>query len=735
MDGAPVVRRLFGHRQVELREFPAVRGEFTDLPEQLHPELQKALSRFGVERLYSHQTQAFEVASQNRDVAVVTSTASGKSLCYNLPILQACLTEPAARALYLFPTKALAQDQAQKLEALAPPSIRVATYDGDTPYGSRSAIRRNAHLLLTNPDMLHVGILPQYGYWRKFLQALRYIVVDEMHAYRGVFGAHVGGVLRRLRRLCAWHNADPTIIACSATIANPAELFEALTGKTPTVVDRDGAPRGARTVLLVDAPAEDEPSSPNRDTANLLAEFAAHRVRTMVFCRARVTTELVLRRARSELERQHADPAQIDSYRGGYTPAERRQIEGALFSGRLTGLVSTNAMELGVDVGGLDAVLMNGYPGSLSSFWQQTGRAGRGGRAGLAVMLAHPEPLEQFLVREPGLVFDRPVENAVVNPGNPYVLEAQLRCAAHERALSPGDLAMFGPNAPAVAEAMQEAGDLVESAGALYYPFHDPPAPKVNIRGIDGDTVRLRTAGGELGQMERWRAKQQAHEGAVYLHRGETYRVVSLDLHARIAELVADKPEYFTTPNVQTVVEPRVELQTAPGVLLLGITVTTAVVGYLIRALDGEAVLNEHTLDLPPETYDSIGIRFDLASLVGEEHFGTIHAVEHALTAVAPLIAGCDRGDLGSAWYVVSPDTMAPAVYVFDSTPGGTGLCEKLYEVRDTWLEAANRLLSTCPCEEGCPACVLSPRCESGNQLLDKAGAIAWLRAQSPGAR
>ena len=696
---------------------------------ELHESLTARLRDLGIDRLYVHQAVAVSEAQAGRDVMVVTGTGSGKTLCYNLPVIDTCLREPVARALYLFPTKALAQDQAEKLQALLPQGLNCGTYDGDTSTANRSLVRKRAHIVLSNPDMLHVGILPNHENWRDVLRSLRYIVVDEAHAYRGVFGSHVGGVLRRLIRLCEWYGSRPRLIACSATIANPVELFEKLTGRTPTLVDQDSAAKGRRTVVLVGPPDGKDAFSPNRDTAELFAEFVSHGLRTLAFSRARTTTELVVRKARSVLERQGGDPDWVDSYRGGYTPKERRQIEKALFGGRLRGLSTTNAMELGVDVGGLDAVILNGYPGTVSSFWQQVGRAGRGAKDGMAVMVAHEDPLEQFLVRSPELLLDRPVECAVLDPENPDVLRRQLLCAAHERPIGEDELARFGTRAASAAESLIEEGVCRWSAGRLFYAAFESPAKTTDIRGAGGEQVLLLEGSEPLAQMEDWRAPRQAHAGAVYLHRGRSYVVDSLDPERRIAKLHAEDPDYFTQAIVKSLVESTVEIGVEGTWTLTGVRVTILVPSFVRKSLDGDGVLDETPLDLPARTIETVGVRIGLPDLT-VENAGTVHALEHALLAVAPMVAGCDRQDLGSCWYIMSPDTMSPAVFVFDTVPGGVGLSERLFSDRVTWLNRAVSLLQSCACTDGCPACLLLSQCESGNEPLDKRGASEILDSE-----
>ncbi|MEZ0326253.1 MAG: DEAD/DEAH box helicase [Fimbriimonas sp.] len=706
----------------------------------MHPALAATLHRSGIEQLYSHQAKAYDAAMEGQDVVVVTGTNSGKTLCYNLPALQLCLSEPAARAFYLFPTKALAQDQFGKVTELLPGSeIKAGTYDGDTPQAQRGPLRRMGHILLTNPDMLHVGILPSHDLWGKYLKALRLIVIDEMHVYRGVFGSNVGNVLRRLLRLCEFHHNRPQIIACSATIGNPLELFEKLTGRKAKLVDEDGSPSGKRTFVFFNPPELGTGTrlSANVATSEILGGLVEGQVRTLAFSRARVSAELVLRYTRKRIkEGGLVAPEQVESYRAGYTVKERRQIEQALFRGELLGLAATNAMELGVDVGALDAVVMNGYPGTASSFWQQAGRAGRGSRDGLAVFVAHDDPLEQFLVREPALLLNARNESVAANPGNPQILSQHLVCAAHEKPIAPHELQMFGENALDVAEQLDRSGELAFRSGLFYYPGFEPPAFKVNIRGAGGDQVRLYLEGNELGTMERWRAMTSAHEGAVYLHRGKSFVVAELDLEHDRAEVVAHEVSYYTQSIVQSVLDAKLAFrETALGKCSAGlssVSVTQMVVGYRKKSLDGDTVLATEPLDLPPVTYDTIGVRIDLPEMDEKQdmirQIGGVHGVEHALMAVAPLLAGCDRSDLGSAWYTVYHDTMKPAVFIYDTTPGGVGLCEKLYESLGGWTKAALQLLTSCPCVEGCPGCLLSARCESSNEALHKQWAITLLK-------
>lgn len=671
----------------------------------------------------------------------VTGTNSGKTLCYLLPALQRCFEEPSAKALFVFPTKSLAQDQMGKVsEWIEGTNLMAGVYDGDTPRRQRGPIRRLAHLVATNPDMLHMGILPGHENWIRFLKSLRIVALDEIHSYRGSFGSHMAWVVRRLLRLCAAYGSHPQLVACSATVGNPAQLFGALTGRDAEIVSEDGSPRGRRTFYFVNPPPDDQGRTPSRNhlTAKIVAELAAQNVRTMAFCRSRLGVELVLRYAR-EIADSRGEPApdQLESYRSGYTPAERRRIEQDLFQGRILGLATTNAMELGVDIGGLDVVVMNGYPGTVASFWQQAGRAGRAARDGAAVFLAADDPLEQYLANSPSTLLGSELEEVALNPENAAIAEGQLLCMAHERPIAPSELLAISEPALTVAERLDGSGELELKAGRFYYPSYTPPAANVNIRGSGRDEVTLWVGSEQLGTMERWRSFQYAHPGAIYLHRGATYRVEILDVEDRRAQLEPIRPEHYTQSIVQAIVQPLVVIREAPAgrgrIRLCSLKLTTDVTGYRVRSLDGDRVLGEFPLDLPPTTMETVGVRIDLPSAASneptEEELGAVHGVEHAALAIAPVLAGCDRSDLGAAWYGIMPDSGTPSVFVFDQVPGGIGLSERLFERWPEWLAGARRLLEGCPCEAGCPRCLYSARCEAANELLDKRAAIERFRA------
>ncbi|MEI8282139.1 MAG: DEAD/DEAH box helicase [Armatimonadota bacterium] len=682
--------------------------------------------------LYSHQYRAIQAARRGEDVLISTGTNSGKSLCFQVPALAACCEEPMARALFLYPTKALAYDQLGRLEAMGKElSVRVSTYDGDTPKSHRSPIRNLCNIVLTNPDMLHMSILPNHANWTKFLKALRVIAIDEMHTYRGVFGSHVAQVLRRLLRLCAWYHNKPQIIAGSATIGNPEELFERLTGRKATLIDQDGSPSGRRTVVFMNPPILPNQTrlSSNIATSEALASLIESDVTTLAFNRSRVATELTLRYTKKRLGEELEN--QVESYRSGYTPKERRQIEQSIIKGKIKGLTTTNALELGIDIGSLDAVILNTYPGSQSSFWQQIGRAGRGTKDSLAMYIAGDNPLEQFLLDNPEQLLNGRHESVTIQPSNPTILGSQLLCAAYERPLAPSECEMFGPNALDIAENLDRSGELKFQGGHFYYPGFEPPSLKVNIRGAGMDMVSLLVGGEELGTMEYARALIQAHPGAIYLHRGDPFEVTELDLQKNQAHLERFKGNFYTQAKIQSLLEPGYSVQGNGIYSLSGCKVTDLVIGYSKKSFDGDTVLDVLPLELPPRAFDTVCLRIDLPALdmdgALEQQIAGVHGLEHAILALAPLFAGCDRNDLGSAWFSVFHETMCPAVFIYDRTPGGIGLAEVLYKRVDELISAALDRIRKCECERGCPGCLYLSHCELGNEQLDKAMAYHML--------
>ena len=720
---------------------PPREATLVKLPD-LRPELSEALHKMGASRLYSHQLEAYERVRANENVVVATATASGKSLCYKMPAFQNALGRAKSRAVFLYPTKALAQDQLGKIKAFDLRGVHPATYDGDTPHALRADIRRRANILLTNPDMLNIGILPNHDAWADFLRNLEIVAVDEAHVLRGVFGSHVAAVLRRLRRVARLHGGDPRFVLTSATIANPQELAESLTGLPFVLVDNDGASTGERRVVFRNPPLLDKEKGERRslltEGALVFANLVSQGVRTIAFTKTRKAAELIYRYAANRLGVDGA--RRISPYRAGYTPRERREIEGRLFRGNLLGVVSTNALELGVDVGALDAVVCCGYPGSVASIWQQWGRAGRGKDPALAVYIAGRDSLDQFLFENPPRVLGRRVEAARVTMENPYILGPHLLAAANEAPLDADDEEYFGPAYRSVAKEMMEARALASSGGRLVYVGGDNPARNISLRSASSETVLIADVEGELiGTAEATRAPSELHPGATYLHRGTAYEVESLDLqsHRAVARRVPNR--YYTRPRVETDVEVLEEIEErelANGAMLhWGRVRTTDSVTYFkkVRVSDDKEV-GVYPLDLPDVILETQALWVTLPPLPREarpsfESFGgALHAGEHGMIGLLPLFAMCDRADIGGLSTPVHRQSRLPTVFVYDGYPGGVGISRRGYDAFESLARDTLGVITRCPCERGCPACIQSPKCGNWNEPLSKEGAVSFLR-------
>jgi DEAD/DEAH box helicase domain-containing protein len=736
----------YGGQIAHARFLPPRGARFGTLAHSLHPGLEERLRARGITRLYTHQVAAIEAARRGEHVAVVTPTASGKTLCYNLPVLDGLLADPEARALYLFPTKALAQDQLDELRGFDLPDVPVAVYDGDTPQRARRGIREQARVLLSNPDMLHVGILPQHFRWKPFLRGLRFVVVDEMHAYRGVFGSNVANVLRRLRRLCRLHGAAPQFLCASATIANPEEFGGRLLGLPVTVVDDHGAPAGPRWFALWNPPLLDAGGVARRSALSeataVFSELVRRGVRTVAFTKARKATELISRYAAARLRETAPGLAErISPYRAGYLPEDRRRIERRLFAGELVGVVATSALELGIDVGGLDAAVLVGFPGTIASMWQRAGRAGRGADASLAVLVAQDDALDQYLMRHPDYLFERPCEHAVIDPENPYVLARHLRCAAAEIALVATDLTLFGARARELIPRLEETGELTARRARWYWTGTQRyPAHEVDVRSASGAVFRIvgpdRRA---IGTVDEARVFEQVHPGAVYLHQGEAYLVRDLDLRARVARVQLAGVDHHTQPRTTidlTIRRPRASRPWGPTTLHCGeVEVATQVTGYARKQLFTDAVLDIQPLELPPRRLQTTALWFEIPAPLeaevrrrGLDFAGGIHAVEHAAIGLLPLFAMCDRWDIGGVSYPAHPQTGTPVIFIYDGHPGGVGITEKGYALIDALAAATLDVIAACGCEGGCPSCIQSPKCGNLNEPLDKQAALLLLR-------
>jgi len=729
---------------VHEERFAARPARYGVLSRPLTAPVTASLARLGITRLYTHQTQAVDDVREGTSIIVTTGTASGKSLCYLLPVLETLLADPNARALFIYPTKALTQDQADALREFGL-DLRFGIYDGDTPSAERRRLRQEAQILLSNPDMLHVGILPQHFRWTSFFKNLRYIVLDDMHVYRGVFGSHVAHIIRRLRRVCRLRGTDPQIICTSATIANPEEFGQRLTGRPLRVIDQDGAPRGPRLFALWNPPLVDRARmsrrSPYVEASWLMAALVSKGIRTITFTKARKITELVHKYTSDVLREAPALAARISPYRAGYLPEERRDIEQRLFRGDLAGVVSTSALELGIDVGGLDAAILVGFPGTMASVWQRAGRAGRGEGESLAVLIALEDALDQYLMRQPKYFFGRPVEHATVDPENPYIMAAHLRCAASEVALWPGDEAVFGPRMHEVAEALEHMGELIRRRDRWYPRSRAYPAGAVEIRSVSGELYRIVNSHSRrlIGTVDAARAFEQVHAGAVYLHQGEAFRVSRLDLATRTALVEPEEGGYYTEARTLTdlsITRPRAERACGTATAHYGeVMVTHRVVEYRRKQLITDTVLSVEPLDLPEEEFPTTGlwivIPHELVAAVEEAGLdlaGGIHAVEHAAIGLLPLLAMCDRWDIGGVSYPHHPETGEATIFIYDGHRGGVGVTEKGFELLDELLRRTLDAISACPCEAGCPSCVQSPKCGNLNAPLDKHAAIMLLR-------
>ncbi|MCV7216248.1 DEAD/DEAH box helicase [Mycobacterium crocinum] len=737
-------------------ELPARQAHGMDWPAWADPDVLRAFGDHGIELPWSHQVRAADLAHSRQHVVISTGTASGKSLAFQLPIMDVLARDPRARALYLSPTKALGHDQlrtAHSLTTAVPALADVAptSYDGDTPVEVRRFARERSRWLFSNPDMIHLSLLRNHARWAVFLRGLRYIVVDECHYYRGIFGSNVAMVLRRLLRLCERYapasEPGPTVIFASATTAAPGETAAELIGQTVTEVTEDGSPHGARTVALWEPELRTdllgENGAPVRrsagaEAARMMADLVAEGARTLTFVRSRRGAELTALGARGRLE--DIAPHLIDtvaSYRSGYLAEDRRELERALSEGELRGVATTNALELGIDIAGLDAVLLAGFPGTVASFWQQAGRSGRRGQGALVILVARDDPLDTYLVHHPEALLDKPVERVVIDPTNPYVVGPQLLCAATEMPLEEAEVRRWEAE-PVAAELVDDG--LLRRRGGKYFPAAGlDPHPAVDIRGSAGGTIAIveTETGRMLGSADAGQAPAAVHPGAVYLHQGESYLVDSLSFSDGVAFVHAEDPGYTTfareiTDITVTGTGERVHYD-AVTLGLVPVSVTHRVIGYLRRRLSGE-VIDFVELDMPEHCLPTTAVMYTITPEAladsGIEQLripGSLHAAEHAAIGLLPLVASCDRGDIGGVSTAVGADGL-PTVFVYDGHPGGAGFAERGYRLASTWLGATAAAIEACECPQGCPSCVQSPKCGNGNDPLDKSGAVAVLK-------
>lgn len=798
------------HRHDSLRHverIPAREARCAEWPRWLDPNLRAALEARGIAQPWWHQSEAAEFAHAGRHVVIATSTASGKSLGYLMPALtdiSARSRDPKAEratALYIAPTKALAQDQLAAIEQLVHESgltdVRPAVFDGDTPTEQRRWVRRHASFVLTNPDMLHYGVLPGHEHWIHFLRALKYIIVDECHVYRGVFGAHVSMVLRRLHRIARYYRAHPTFVLASATSATPGLSASRLVGESVTAVTQDGSPRTPLTVALWEPGLRDvregqdavqvrrEREQAERlaaevgihahvgmqrrpaptESAALLADLVLAGARTLAFTRARRGSEIVAQGAQRLIRERAAQMGsrtlvdranRVAAYRGGYLAAERRHLEQALRSGELLGLASTNALELGIDISGLDAVLVTGWPGTRASLWQQFGRVGRShgadARGGLAVFVAREDPLDTFVVHHPESIFGVEVEAAVFDPSNPYVMTPHVCAAAAEIPIRDGEEDIFGPTASELLHELSSRGVLRRRPHGWYWTMEQSAHDLTDLRGSGGEPVRIvDSATGQLiGTVDAGTSHHHVHTGAVYLHQGVSFVVDHLDTDNAVAMVHRETPQHTTHPQESSSIRVRQVERSVPwrgsaagragavgGALLCfgQVEVTDQVTGYQVRDVYTAAVLGEHPLDLPARTLVTKGVWFEVSAALIERAGidaadlpGALHAAEHAQISMLPLLATCDRWDIGGVSTALHQDTEVPTIFVYDGAAGGAGFAERGFDSALAWVRATAEMIEACPCADGCPACVVSPKCGNGNEPLSKRHALALLR-------
>lgn len=731
-------------RIVHVERQPDRSARYSVLKEPLSEVIVERLASAGIEQLFSHQARAIDRVRSGKHTVIVAGTASGKSLSYQVPLAELASLDAGNTALLLYPTKALAQDQLRAIHAFDFPHLTPASYDGDTDPDQRRWVKRHANAVLTNPDMLHVGILPNHSGWATFMARLQLVVIDEMHTFRGIFGSHFALVLRRLRRIATHYGADPTFVFTSATIGNPAALARALCGVDVEVVESDGAPRGAKSFVLWNPPLSDDDGarrvSALGEATDVLLDLIRAKIKTIAFARSRKGTELMYRWVRERLDPDMADL--VAAYRGGYLPRERRAIENSLFAGDLAAVITTNALELGIDVGGLDAAVMSTYPGTISSFRQQAGRAGRTRDMSLAVLVAGQDALDQYFMAHPEELFVRAPEDGVVNPDNPEILASHVGCAAYELPLSPEDRSFLGSDTEETAAALVQRDRLRVRDGSLFWKSRKPPAPDVNIRTSGGSPYRVINSDSNslLGTIDEGSAFMQTHPGAIYLHQGETYVVERLDLSLREAWVRQEAVDYYTQPKEEKWIDVAKELERkAVGDFQVGVgrvEVESHVIAFQRKAIRTREVLGYEALDLPPRRFEtqafSVAVPVELIArsrIRNEDLPGTLHAAEHAAIGMMPLFAICDRWDIGGMSTPFHPDLGGPGWFIYDGYPGGAGIAPVGYRRVEELLRATADLIAQCPCETGCPSCVQSPKCGNYNDPLDKKGALSLLRA------
>lgn len=710
------------------KELPAREAKYLPFPDSLDPRAVGALRKKGIERLYSHQRQAVDAALRGEDVVVVTPTASGKTLCYNLPVLDAILKDPNARALYLFPTKALSADQAAELYSLVEilgEDIKCFTYDGDTPAAARSAIRQAGHVVVTNPDMLHAGILPHHTKWVKLFENLRYVVIDEIHAYRGVFGGNLANVIRRLQRICAFYGAHPQFICCSATIKNPDELARQMIGRPLTKIDENGAPAGKKHVVFYNPPVVNRQlgirKSALGETRRLAVGFLKNRIQTIVFARARVAVEVLVRSLKDQVRDVLGHADSVRGYRGGYLPTLRREIERELRAGRITTVVSTNALELGIDIGQLDACILCGYPGTIASTWQQAGRAGRRQGESILIVVANSSPLDQYIVNHPEYFFGQSPEQALINPDNLYILLNHVKCAAYELPFEEGE--RFGglECTGELLDYLTEQNVLYKAGSRWHWMADEFPQATINLRSACDQNfvivdITRPNAHRVIGEMDRFTVPMLLHQYAIYLHEGQQYQVEQLDFDDKKAYVRAVDVDYYTDADLTTSMKVLDVFDEADETGLLHRARGEVMVSSMVRLfkkmkLDTQENLGWGPVSLPELEMQTTACWWTLDEALtegyGREALGAaMVGLAHLMRSIAPLYLMCAPSDLSVEYHVRDPFTQKPTLYLYDCIQGGIGLSDRIYETGTLLFEQALQAVRECPCEQGCPSCL-----------------------------
>lgn len=725
----------FSKNIISWQVFPASRGNYQPFPDSLDSRLTGILEQKGIYKLYSHQLEAYDLARKGDNFVVVTPTASGKSMCYNLPLLNTLLKDdPEARALYLFPTKALSADQVDELYAVVEAlevDIKTYTFDGDTPSTARSAIRKAGHIVVTNPDMLHSGILPHHTLWIKLFEKLRYIVIDELHHYRGVFGSHLANVLRRLQRLCKFYGSNPQYICCSATIGNPGELAERVTGRKMAVIDKSGAPTGEKHFVLYNPPVVNTQlgirASVIKEAARLATQFVTNGIQTITFARSRVRVEVLTRYIKEEMTRRKMSADLIRGYRGGYLPNERRAIERGLRDGSIKGVVSTNALELGIDIGGLDVSIMAGYPGAIASAWQQAGRAGRKNDVSLAILVASSAPLDQFLMNHPEYFFGKSPESGIVDPDNLILVVSHLKCAAFELPVKIDEEFGSVPLAQ-VMEHLATERLVHRSNGQFHYTSETYPATDISLRSASPENFVImdeKDNGRVIGEIDEFAAPELIHPEAIYLHQTQQYQIRELDWDGKRAYARPVEVEYFTDSESKVSIKTLHTDGETKDKIVRGwgdVAVTRVVVNYKKIRFNTHENVGWGRVNLPEQTMHTTSFWVSLPddfinglSLTRDQLGGGLRGCAHLLRQIVPLWIMSDPSDIRSVAMVKSPHQELPTIYIYDSYPGGVGFSRKIYLMFDEIIRAGADYLKKCPCEAGCPSCV-GPMLEVGEK-------------------